>query len=81
MDRAPSGVAWKRSQDVATIAMTGGITPVTGRATHYHTFDVAPIWSETLVLTKQIETHKFYRTRWRERGIASASLSVAPPSP
>jgi len=59
----------------------GGITPITGGATHYHNLDVKPVWSDTLVMTKQIETHKFYRTRWRERGLASASLSVAPPSP
>jgi len=52
-----------------------------GGATHYHNLDVKPVWSDTLVMTKQIETHKFYRTRWRERGLASASLSVAPPSP
>ncbi len=81
MDLAPSGKTWKRSQDVASIAMTGGLTPMTGRATHYHTLDVTPVWSDTLVMTKQIETHKFYRTRWRERPVASASLSVAPPSP
>jgi len=81
MDRAPEGKTWRRAEQIAELAMTGGITPLTERATHYHTLDVLPAWSETLVMTKQIETHKFYRTRWRERPVASASLSVAPPSP
>lgn len=81
MDRSPKGETWKRAQSVAALAMTGGITPMTDRATHYHNLDVMPVWSDTLVLTKTIETHKFYRTRWRERPVASASMSVAPPSP
>ena len=81
MDRTPKGKTWLRANHIATLAMTGGITPITGGATHYHNLDVKPVWSDTLVMTKQIETHKFYRTRWRERGLASASLSVAPPSP
>ena len=81
MKLAPKGKTWLRANNVAALAMTGGITPITGRATHYHTLDVLPIWSDSLVLTKQIETHKFYRTRWRERPAVSASLSVAPPSP
>ena len=81
MDLAPKGKTWLRANHIATLAMTGGITPITGRATHYHNLDVQPVWSDTLVMTKQIETHKFYRTRWRERPVASASLSVAPPSP
>lgn len=81
MDRTPKGKTWRRAQDVAALAMTGGITPITDGATHYHNLNVEPVWSNTLVLTKQIETHKFYRTRWRERPTASASISVAPPSP
>ena len=81
MDRAPKGKTWERAQKVAELAMTGGVTPITGRATHYHNLDVTPAWSNSLVLTKTIETHKFYRTRWRERGVSNAGLSVAPPSP
>ena len=81
MSLIPSGKTWTRAQEIATLALTDGITPMTERATHYHTIDVQPVWSDTLVMTKQIGTHKFYRTRWRERGVASASLMVAPPSP
>ena len=81
MDRAPAGKTWTRAQKVAELALTGGISPITGRATHYHNLDVTPAWSNSLVMTKQIETHKFYRTRWRERPVASAALSMAPPSP
>ncbi len=81
LKQKPRGKTWLRANQVATLAMTGGITPLTDRATHYHNLDVKPVWSDTLVMTKQIETHKFYRTRWRERGVSNAGLSVAPPSP
>lgn len=81
MERVPNGKTWKRAQQVATLSMTGSTTSLTGGATHYHNLNVKPAWSGTLVMTKQIETHKFYRTRWRERPVTSASLSVAPPSP
>ena len=81
LKQKPRGKTWLRANQVATLAMTGGITPLTDRATHYHNLDVKPAWSGSLVMTKQIETHKFYRTRWRERSVSNAGLSVAPPSP
>ncbi len=81
LKQRPRGKTWLRANRIATLAMTGGITPLTDRATHYHNLNVRPAWSGSLVMTKQIETHKFYRTRWRERGVSNAGLSVAPPSP
>ncbi len=76
----PKGKAWERSQDVATLTVVGGVTSLTGGATHYHNLNVMPVWSDTLKLTKTIGTHKFYRTKWRERPVV-AVLAVAPPSP
>ncbi len=76
----PKGKAWERSQDVATLTVVGGVASLTGGATHYHNLNVMPVWSDTLKLTKTIGTHKFYRTKWRERPVV-AVLAVAPPSP
>lgn len=78
--KEPRGKNWTRALDVATLVHTGGLNPITGRATHYHTFAVDPHWSKTLKITKDIGSHRFYRFRWRERPV-SATLRAAPPSP
>ena len=76
----PRGKYWDRSQRVATLAITKGFNPVTDRATHYHTHQVNPPWSQTLKMTKTIGSHKFYRFKWRERPVVGvAAASVAPP--
>ncbi|MCW5724856.1 MAG: cell wall hydrolase [Maricaulaceae bacterium] len=61
MDRTPRGVAWRRAQLVAEHAMMGFARPVTHRATHYHTVAVNPHWSGSLVHTRTIGAHIFYR--------------------
>lgn len=78
--REPRGKHWKRSQEVATLSITGGVKPFTDRSTHYHTVAIKPHWSSNLRPTKQIGYHKFYRFKFRERPAPSASVSVAPPS-
>ena len=40
----PSGDAWDRAKDVALHVMLGLNTPVTNKATHYHTDYVNPYW-------------------------------------
>jgi len=76
----PKGKSWQRSQDVAALILTRGVKPFTGRATHYHTVKVNPKWSGHLKFSKQIGSHKFYRFKFRERPVSSASVSVAPPT-
>jgi len=78
--KEPYGKHWKRSQDVATLNITGGVKPFTERSTHYHTVAVNPHWSGNLRPTKHIGYHKFYRFKFRERPAPSASVSVAPPT-
>ena len=78
--KEPRGKYWTRSKDIAALTLTGGVKPLTDRATHYHTVNVNPIWSGNLRYNKQIGSHKFYRFKFRERPVSSASLSVAPPS-
>lgn len=78
--KEPIGKHWVRSKDVAALVMTGGVKPFTDRSTHYHTVAVNPTWSDYLRPTKQIGYHKFYRFKFKERPIKSASVNVAPPT-
>jgi len=55
------GRAWERAQRVATQILLGRTSPLTQRATHYHTFAVNPSWSASLVETVAIGSHQFYR--------------------
>lgn len=61
MGRAPYGRGWRRSQLVADHALMGFATPITNRATHYHTTEVDPVWNDSLVRTRHIGSHVFYR--------------------
>lgn len=61
MERVPYGRTWIRSQLVAEHALMGFAQPVTRRATHYHTTAVDPIWNDSLVRTRRIGAHIFYR--------------------
>lgn len=80
MDLTPKGEAWARSQDIATLVLTGMAPKLTGKATHYHTTDVNPPWASTLRYNGQIGSHKFYRFKWRERNVTPvSSIMIAPP--
>jgi cell wall hydrolase len=72
--RTPRGRAWRRSELVAQHAFMGFGRDVTRRATHYHTVAVDPHWSNTLVRTRRIGTHIFYRfptRRERSAGVVA----------
>ena len=73
--RKPAGLAWDRAKDIALHVMLGLNTPVTNKATHYHTDYVNPYWAPGLVETATIGTHIFYRfpkttKEWREARLA-----------
>lgn len=59
--RAPRGRAWRQSQLVAKHAMLGFAPQMTRSATHFHTASVNPRWSSSLVQTRRIGYHLFYR--------------------
>lgn len=61
MINAPYGRGWERAQNVADHALMGFARPVTNRATHYHTTAVDPVWNDSLVRTRRIGSHIFYR--------------------
>jgi spore germination cell wall hydrolase CwlJ-like protein len=61
LDRAPRGASWAQAKAIAAEVMMGFARPITHRATHYHTVEVAPVWSASLVETTRIGAHIFYR--------------------
>ncbi len=80
MDDAPKGKAWERSQEVAALVMTGGVTPFTNRSTHYHTTAVNPVWAGEMRMTKRVGSHVFYRFAPRNYVPSTPSMIAAPPS-
>lgn len=75
LNRRPRGRAWERARNIAAQVMLGYTRPVTGRATHYHTTAVNPIWNATLVETVRVGDHIFYRFPSRsERAVLQAAL-------
>ncbi len=79
MDIAPKDKSWDRSVKVAEFMMSGGHTPITNWATHYHTTDVNPKWSNTMRMTRQVGSHVFYRFAPRDYKPTEPTLLVAPP--
>jgi spore germination cell wall hydrolase CwlJ-like protein len=61
LDRHPRGDSWARAEMISAQVMMGMAAPITHRATHYHTVEVAPVWSARLVETTRIGSHIFYR--------------------
>jgi spore germination cell wall hydrolase CwlJ-like protein len=47
--------------NVAQAATSNTLVDITGGATHYHTKKVKPYWAKTLVKTKTIGQHIFYK--------------------
>jgi spore germination cell wall hydrolase CwlJ-like protein len=61
LERAAQGRAWRRAELVADHALMGFARPMTRYATHYHTTEVDPVWNASLVQTRRIGAHIFYR--------------------
>jgi spore germination cell wall hydrolase CwlJ-like protein len=74
----PRGIAWAQARDIASQVIMGVNHPVTHDATHYHTTEVAPVWSASLVETTRIGAHIFYRFPNRREREAMRAALVAP---
>jgi spore germination cell wall hydrolase CwlJ-like protein len=76
--KEPRGASWARSEMIAAQVMMGMARPITHRATHYHTNEINPYWSASLVETTRIGSHVFYRipTRAEKRAEQVARISV-----
>lgn len=85
LDRAPRGASWQQSEMIAAQVMMGIAHPVTHHATHYHTNEVAPIWSASLKETTRIGAHIFYRFKTRSekhaQQIAQTTIPLQDTSP
>ncbi len=79
MDEAPKGKGWDRSVEVANLVLSSGYTPLTHWATHYHTQEVNPKWSQTMRMTRQVGNHVFYRFAPRDYKPSEPAILVAPP--
>lgn len=73
----PLGVEWDRARDIALHVLLGLNTPVTNKATHYHTDYVNPYWAAGLVETKIIGTHIFYRFPKTSKEWGAARMALA----
>lgn len=73
----PRGVEWDRARDIALHVLLGLNTPVTNKATHYHTDYVNPYWAAGLVETKIIGTHIFYRFPKTAKEWGAARMALA----
>lgn len=81
----PYGAAWRQANLVAGGVIGGLARPMTHRATHYHTNEVDPYWSGSLIETTRIGAHIFYRfpnrvERARLRDAAPEQQEAAAPS-
>lgn len=61
MQEAPRDAGWERSREAALNAWLGLSDVTIGRATHYHTVAVDPVWAHTLMRTANVGNHVFYR--------------------
>jgi spore germination cell wall hydrolase CwlJ-like protein len=82
----PYGAAWRQANVVASGVIGGLARPMTHRATHYHTNEVDPYWSGSLIETTRIGAHIFYRfpnrvERARLRDEAAEQQEAAAPAP
>lgn len=59
--RKPNPIFWERAKRVARAALAGYVYTPVGLATHYHTVQVHPAWSDKLDYILTIGAHRFYR--------------------
>lgn len=53
--------AWERARDVAARTLAGVVVADIGKATHFHTVAVAPVWAPQMLRVAQVGAHIFYR--------------------
>jgi spore germination cell wall hydrolase CwlJ-like protein len=73
--RRPMAYWWDRARRVADAAWAGFVFAPVGLATHYHTLQVHPSWSNSLIPVTVIGAHQFYR--WPGAAGQKAAFSVA----
>lgn len=61
LDRKPLPAGWARAARHASDALDGAVYAPVGLATHYHTLEVHPYWSDDMIPVRIIGNHIFYR--------------------
>ena len=61
LGRQPVAWRWAEARDVAEAALAGHVAAEIGGSTHYHAAWVSPYWRSSLVETRRIGAHVFYR--------------------
>jgi hypothetical protein len=59
--RRPAAYWWDRARRVARAALAGAVYAPVGLATNYHTLQVHPAWSDSLIPVATIGAHRFFR--------------------
>jgi hypothetical protein len=59
--RRPAACWWDRARRVARAALAGAVFAPVGLATNYHTLQVHPAWSDSLITVATIGAHRFFR--------------------
>ena len=59
--RRPAAFWWDRARRVARAALAGAVYAPVGLATNYHTTQVHPSWSDSLIPVATIGAHRFFR--------------------
>lgn len=54
-------IAWRRAVIIAKIALSGKLYDFTNGSTFYHAKSVRPAWRKSMMLTRVIGQHVFYR--------------------
>lgn len=76
--RRPARDRWEQARIIAVGAISGGVEPSVGMATHYHANYVVPYWASSLDKVSQIGTHIFYRWKgsWGRRRAFSQIIQL-----
>jgi spore germination cell wall hydrolase CwlJ-like protein len=61
LGRPPVERYWAAARDVAVAALGGHVAADVGASTHYHAVWISPYWQSSLVETRRIGHHVFYR--------------------
>ena len=69
LQRRPSKAGWESARKLAVTALSGGVEPEVGMATHYHADFVVPYWAPSLNKITKLGHHIFYRWKgnWGRR--------------
>ena len=78
LSRRPVPALWARARAVAAAALDGHVDAEIGASTHYHAVWMKPYWAASLVATRRIGGHQFYR---QARDLVAADVSKRAPTP